>query len=220
MPRLSQVCLLLLHASPRGTRTPFNSSVNPARGAESSTREGAGQPHGPNSKDKLRRVRHVMRERISEDSNKLPCGTQRGCPGATPTSPVDAEEEFFLLRLSPEKRSWRARRPILGTCGRGTKGTQSPTRTASGGPQKAAIAAGRSEGNATTTRTARWGRRPPPAAPRPAHPRPAGHLCPFPLSLHPPPLPPPLPALGPPRVLSNRQRGPPQPGPPPARPCR
>lgn len=81
---------------------------------------GKGQgSRGSYSKDQLRRVTHVMRERISEGNKKLLSGTQPGSPEGTPTSPVDAEEEFFLLRLSPEKTSWRARRPILGTCGTG-----------------------------------------------------------------------------------------------------
>lgn len=96
-----------------------------------------------------------MRERISEDNNKLPCGTQRGSPGGTPTSPVDAEEEFFLLRPSPEKRSGRARRPILGTCAR--EGNAKGRRARSYRHERlqvarrtAAIAAGQSEGNANT----------------------------------------------------------------------
>lgn len=85
--------------------------------------KGQGSHMGPNSKDELQWTEHTMRERISEETKnpplETPAGLQTGSPDRTPTSPREADGEFFLLRFSSVKKSWRARRPIFSTCSAG-----------------------------------------------------------------------------------------------------
>lgn len=77
----------------------------------------------PTLKGKLQRTEHATRERISEETKnpplQTPAGLQTGSPDRTPTSPREADGEFFLLRFSSGKKSWRARRPIFSTCSAG-----------------------------------------------------------------------------------------------------
>lgn len=77
----------------------------------------------PTLKGKLQRTEHTTREKISEETKnpplQTPAGLQTGSPDRTPTSPREADGEFFLLRFSSGKKSWRARRPIFSTCSAG-----------------------------------------------------------------------------------------------------
>lgn len=77
---------------------------------------------GPNSKDKFQRTEHTVHESVSEERKnsppETPAGLQTGSPDRTPTSPATGEE-FFLLRFSSGKKSWRARLPIFSTCSGG-----------------------------------------------------------------------------------------------------
>lgn len=85
--------------------------------------KGQGSHMSPKSKDKIQRAKHTMQEGISEEIHNSPlettAGQQTSPPDRTPTSPREADGEFFLLRFSSAKRSWRARRPIFSTCSAG-----------------------------------------------------------------------------------------------------
>lgn len=78
------------------------------------------------TQDKLHRAKHPVGE-TPRGAGSGPADTP-GCTGrGPPTSPADAEEELFLLPLSAGGSSWRALRPILGTCGREGRSTRLPT---------------------------------------------------------------------------------------------
>lgn len=78
------------------------------------------------TQDELHRAKHPVGE-TPRGAGSGPADTP-GCTGrGPPTSPADAEEELFLLPLSAGGSSWRALRPILGTCGREGRSTRLPT---------------------------------------------------------------------------------------------
>lgn len=78
------------------------------------------------TQDKLHRAKHPVGE-TPRGAGSGPADTPVCTGRGPPTSPADAEEELFLLPLSAGGSSWRALRPILGTCGREGRSTRLPT---------------------------------------------------------------------------------------------